>query len=125
MDIDKINSINNFLNGYLWMYFELCSMTGGNVEMFGSLDIAEEDKIKIIFHQPYMILSTIFFIYEGGGNFISLIEGDQLAQFHKKYDIPEGYHIYRMNYTDINGDMYIIAKEIEVEILNTFGWVSS
>ena len=100
------------------MEFELCSMTGDNVEMFGYLDVAEDDEIKIVFLQPYMILCTVFFMYEGEGDFISLVKGDQLTQLYKKYNVAEGYQIYKINNTDINSDMYIIAKGIEVQIMD-------
>lgn len=118
MDVDKIDLINNYLEDQMWMDFELCSVNGDKIEMFGYLDEADDDKIKIVFQQPYMMLCTIFFVYEGEGDIISLVKGDQLTQLYKKYSVTEGNQIFRISNTDIGGDMYIIAKGIEVQIMD-------
>ncbi len=37
------------------MDFELCNMNRGKIEMYGFLDEAGEEKIKIVFDRPYMM----------------------------------------------------------------------
>lgn len=118
MDIEKINMINNYLKEQLWMDFELCNMNGGKIEMFGFLDEAGEDKIKVVFDRPYMMLSTFCFTYEGGSAFISLVTGDEAIEINKKYNVTLGNQIFKISNTNINSDMYIIAKGIEVQIIN-------
>lgn len=117
MDLGKINMINEYLKEQLWMDFEVCNMNCGKIEMFGFLDEAGEDKIKIIFDKPYMMLSTFCFTYEGNSDFISLVTGDEAVELNKKYNVTQGNHIFKFSDTNINGDMYIIAKEIEVQIM--------
>lgn len=92
-------------------------MNCGKIEMFGFLDEAGEDRIKIIFNKPYMMLSTFCFTYEGNSDFISLVTGDEAVELNKKYNVTQGNHIFKLSDTNINGDMYIITKEIEVQIM--------
>lgn len=117
MDIGKINIINKYLKKQLWMDFEMCNMNCAKIEMFGFLDEAGEDKIKIIFDKPYMMLSTFCFTYEGNDDFISLVTGDEAVELNKKYNVTQGNYIFKLSDTNINDDMYIIAKGIEVEIM--------
>lgn len=80
--------------------------------MFGFLD---ED--KIIFDKPYMMLSTFCFTYEGNSDFISLVTGDEAIELNKKYNVTKGNHIFKLSDTNIDSAMYIIAKEIDVQIM--------
>ena len=118
MDVEKINLIKDYLKEQLWMDFELCNMNGGKIEMFGFLDEAGDEKVKIVFDRPYMMLSTFCFTYEGNSEFISLVTGDESVELNKKYNVTEGNQIFKISDTNINSDMYIIAKEIEVQIMN-------
>ena len=117
MAMEKINLINSYLKGQLWMDFELCNMDCGKLEMFGFLDEGGEDKIKIIFDRPYMMLSTFCFTYEGNGDFISLVTGDEAIELNKKYNVIQGNQIYKISNTNIDNDMYIVAKGIDVQIV--------
>lgn len=118
MDIDKINLINTYLKEQLWMDFELCSMSGGKIEMFGFLDESGQDKIKIVFDRPYMMLSTFFFTYEGNSDFISLVTGEEAIGLNKKYSVTQGNQVFKISNTNVYSDMYIIAKGIEVQIMD-------
>ena len=118
MDVEKINLINDYLKEQLWMDFELCNMNCGKIEMFGFLDEAGEEKIKIEFDRPYMMLSTFCFTYEGNGDFISLVTGDEAIELNKKYNVTQGNQIFKISDTNVNNDMYIIAKGLEVQIIN-------
>lgn len=60
MNAEKIKVINDYLKEQLWMDFEICNMNGGKLEMFGFLDEAGEEKIRITFDRPYMVISTFF-----------------------------------------------------------------
>lgn len=118
MDIEKINLINDYLKEQLWMDFELCNMNCGKIEMFGFLDEGGEEKIKIVFDRPYMMLSTFCFTYEGNSDFISLVTGDEAVEINKKYSVTRGNQIFKISDTNVYNDMYIIAKGIEVQIMN-------
>lgn len=89
MDIEKINLINDYLKEQLWMDFELCNMNCGKIEMFGFLDEGGEEKIKIVFDRPYMMLSTFCFTYEGNSDFISLVTGDEAVEINKNIVLHE------------------------------------
>lgn len=117
MDTEKINIINRYLKEQLWMDFELCNMNCGKIEMFGFLDEAGEDKIKIVFEKPYMMLSTFTFTYEGNSDFISLVTGNEAVELNKKYNVTQGNQIFKLSSTNINNEMYIIAQGIEVQIM--------
>lgn len=117
MDIKKINIINEYLKKQLWMDFEICKTNCGKIEMFGFLDEAGEDKIKIIFDKPYMMLSVFCFTYEGNSDFISLVTGDEAVELNKKYNVTQGNYIFKLSDTNINVDMYVIAKGIGVQIM--------
>lgn len=118
MEIDKINLINDYLKKQLWMDFELCNMNCGKIEMFGFLDEGGKDKIKIVFDRPYMMLSTFYFTYEGNSDFISLVTGEEAVELNKKYNVTQGNQIFKICDTNVNNYMYIIAKDIEVQIMD-------
>lgn len=118
MEFDKIDRINEYLENCLWMDFELCNMNGGRIDLYGFLDEAGEDKIKIIFKQPYMVICVFSFTYEGNGTFISLVTGEEAYEMNKKYGVIQGNQIFRLTNTNINSDMYIIARELEVDIID-------
>lgn len=84
MDIEKINIINKYLKEQLWMDFEICNINCGKIEMFGFLDEAGKDKIKIIFDRPYMMLGTFRFTYEGNSDFVSLLTGSDAVCLNNK-----------------------------------------
>lgn len=118
MDIATIKLINDYLKRYLWMDFELCNMNCGKIEMFGFLDEGGEDKIKIVFDRPYMMISTFYFTYEGKSDLISLVTGDEAIELNKRYSVTQGNQIFKISDTNVENDMYIIAKGIEVQIMN-------
>ena len=82
------------------------------------MDEAEEEKIKIIFDRPYLVLSTFFFTYEGNGDFISLVTGSEALKLSKMYNVIQGNLIYKLTNTNINGNMYVIARGIEAQIVD-------
>lgn len=118
MNAEKIKVINDYLKEQLWMDFEICNMNGGKLEMFGFLDEAGEEKIRITFDRPYMVISTFFFTYEGNGDFISLVTGNDAVELNKKYGVTQENQIFKLSDTNINSNMYVIAKAIEVQIMN-------
>lgn len=112
-----IKIINNYLKSQLWMDFELYNIDGLDIVLVGRLDENGSDKIKIIFKRPYAVICTILFTYEGNGDFISLVTGAEAKELNKKYGVLQEKEIFKISDTDINSDMYIIAEEIEVEVL--------
>ena len=114
---NQIKTINEYLKKQLQMDFEMCNMDGGLLELFGFLDEADDDKIKITFKLPYMVLCNYFFTYEGKGDFISIVEGEEVYQINMSYGVTQGNVIFKISNTDIESDMFIIAKEIEVQIM--------
>ena len=117
MEFDKLNLINTYLKDQLWMDFQLCNMNCGKIEMYGYIDEAGDDRIKITFDKPYMVLSTLMFTYEGKGDFIVSVTGNEATELNKKYNVIQGNRIYKINNTNINSPMYIIAQGIDVTIM--------
>lgn len=116
MDAPNVELINDYLEKFQWMDFELCKMNGGTIELSGYLDEAEEEKIRIIFNSPYMVISPLFFTYEGNKKFISIVSGKQAYEINKKYRVIKDNKIFKLSGIDIEEAIYIIAKNIEVHI---------
>ena len=114
---NQIKIINEYLKKQLWMDFEMSNMNRGFLKLFGFLDEADDDKIIIVFKQPYTVLCNFFFTYEGKGDFISIVEGEETYQINRSYGVTQGNVIFKISNTNIESDMFIIAKEIEVQIM--------
>jgi len=114
----RINKINKYLSEQLWMDFEVCIINRGKVEFFGFLDEAAETQIRITFEQPYMMQSALVFTFEGGDSFISILSGTEAFVINKQYNVTQGNYIFKLSNTNIETDMFIIAKDIDVEIMN-------
>lgn len=112
----EISIVNAYLKKQLWMDFEMCSMNRGKIELYGFLDEAEDEKIKIIFEQPYMVDCNFFFTYEGEGDFISVVGGEEAITINKKYCVTQGNVVFKITNTNIETDMLIIARAIKIQI---------
>lgn len=112
MDIDKINDT---LRKELWMDFEICSFGIDEVELCGYLDESEDDKIIIKFEQVFMVSSLMSFTYEGKGDFLFIAENDMAYNINSKYRITSGYNIYMIANTNVNCEMYIVARNVKME----------
>lgn len=120
MLLSEINKVNKYLKEQLWMDFEMCNMSGGGLELYGYLDEAGENKIKIIFQQPYMVSCNFFFTYEGNRkNLLSIVEGEEAYQINKKYGVTQGNTIFRISNVDVATDMIIVARDIKVIITDS------
>ena len=72
-----IDRINNYLKSQLWMDFTLSSTDPGTVELIGRIDEAGgKVKIKIHFQEPYLIISPLYFTYEGKNDFIAVLKDE-------------------------------------------------
>lgn len=111
---NEINIINEYLKEHLWMDFEMCSIGCGTLELHGFLDEAGDDKIIIIFERPYTVACNFFFTYEGKGDFISIVNGEEAYAINIKYGVTRGNVIFKITNTNIESDMFIIAEKIEV-----------
>lgn len=118
MEENRLNLINSYLKRQLCMDFKLYHIGGSAIEILGYWKENKGNKIKILFNQPYMVLCTFSFSYKGNGDFISLATNDEVLELNKKYGIIKGNNIYRVFNTDINDVMYIVAKDIEVQIMD-------
>lgn len=114
---NEILKINTYLKKQLWMDFEIYKSNAGEMILSGFLDEMESDKLKIIFHRPYMIICTMCFTFEGGNRFVDLLEGEKAREINKKYGVTQGNNIFKIINTNINSDMYVIAEGIEVKIM--------
>lgn len=114
---DTIDKINSYLKEQPWMDFEMFNMNRGKLELCGFLDEADDDKVKIIFEQPYMVSCNFFFTYEGNNDFISVVDGEEAFKINKNYGITQGNTIFKIFNTDVTVDMFIAAKGIKLKIL--------
>ena len=114
---NELEKLNVFLKEQLWMDFEMCNSSRGKLELHGFLDEADEDMVKIIFEQPYMVSCNFFFTYEGKGDFLSVVSGKEAFQINMMYGVTQGNTVFKILNTNVEADMYIIAKKVEVQIL--------
>lgn len=112
----EINTINKFLKQQLWMDFEMCNMSRGKLELYGFLDEAEKEKIKIVFEKPHTVACNFFFTYEGKGDFISIADDKEAFPINTMYRVTQGNVIFKIANTNIETNMLIIAKGIEFQI---------
>ena len=113
---EKIEKINKYLKQKLWMDFELFGISFLEMSLSGKIDEVGEEKINIIFKQPYMIACTSLFTYEGGGDFVELFTGEEAYEINKRYGVTRGNYIFKLMNTQPEGLMYIIAKDINATI---------
>lgn len=116
---NEIKNLNDYLREQLWMDFEMCNMSRGKLELHGFLDEAEEDKVIITFEFPYMVNCAFFFSYEGNGDFISVLDGEEAYKENEKYGITQGNMVFRLSNTSILTDMIIAAKKINIKIMSS------
>lgn len=117
MNGNELNKINEYLAEQLWMDFEICNMDRGKLELHGFLDEGNDDKIIIVFEQPHMVSCNFFFTYEGNGNFISITENEEEFQINKKYGVTQGNLVYKITNTNIEADMFIVARGIKFQVM--------
>lgn len=96
------------------MDFELFETELLDVALSGKIDDCCDEKIRIIFKQPFMTSCTYYFTYEGGGDFIEVLTGEDAYVINKQYGVTQGNYIFKFINTQVEGLMYIIAKDIEV-----------
>ena len=113
---EKIEKINKYLKQQLWMDFELYGIIFLELGLSGRIDEMGEEKINIIFKRPYMIACTSLFTYEGGGDFVELFTGEEAYEINKRYGVTRGNYIFKLMNTHLEGLMYIIAEDIDVNI---------
>lgn len=112
-----LRMINDFMMQFLWMDFELVRINPQTVELHGFIDEAYEDKIIITFSSVHMVCATVSFTYEGNGNFISIANDHQSRSINYAYDVTVGNTVFVLSNTNIQGDMFIVAKKVEMEVL--------
>ncbi len=110
---EMIEKINEIMRRYLWMDFELSSAGTGKVVLHGFLDEAEEDKIQIVFSDVDAILCKTSFTFEGEKEFLKELDGEKARTVNLNYSILQGMKIFQILNTDIEGEMYIIAKNVD------------
>ena len=116
VQILNLGEINEFVQQFLWLEFELIRINPQKVELHGFIDEASKDKIIITFSSVHMVCATISFTYEGKGTFISLAEKEQFISINKAYDVTFGNNVFLLSNTNIEGDMFIVAKQVEMEL---------
>lgn len=112
----EINLVNKYLKTHFRMNFEMCHMSRLEFELHGFKDEAGDNNIVIIFETPHMAACCFSFTYEGEGDFISIVTGEEARNINKKYGVTIGNIIFKITNTNMEGDMVIIAKNIKVQI---------
>ena len=114
-----IDRINNYLKSQLWMDFTLSSTDPGTVELIGRIDEAGgKVKIKIHFQEPYLIISPLYFTYEGKNDFIAVLKDEYAYKKNVMYNICQGNTLFQLRNTNIKGDIIIAARKISAEIMH-------
>ena len=110
--MNNIDIINSYLKQELWMDFELSGTGIREVRLHGFIDEAEDDNIIIKFSEVFMVSALTSFNYEGSGDFITVAEGETARRINIKYGVTKGHNIYFLSNTNVEGDMFIIAKDV-------------
>lgn len=113
--MDDLNAINAFMQHFLWMDLELVWVNSRTLQLHGYIDEAEDDKIIITFSSVYMSCVPVSFTYEGNGAFISIADRAQAIPINTAYNVTIGHTVFILSGTDMQGDMFIVAKRIEME----------
>ena len=113
-----LSEINEFMKPVSWMDFELISVDPQTVELHGFIDEAYNDKLIIIFSSVYMLCAPLSFTYDGTGDFISVADKKQSISINKAYDVTFGNNVFVFSNTDIQGDMFIVAKQFGMKVIN-------
>lgn len=114
--MENLNAINAFMQRYLWMDFELVWVNSRTLRLHGFIDEACEDEIIITFSSVYMSCVPVFFTYEGNGPFISVAEREQAISVNTAYNVTTGNTVFMLSNTDMQGKLFIVAKQAEMEI---------
>lgn len=109
-----INKINDIIRKNDWMEFELSNGGMNKLLLHGFLDEADDDVICIEFKDVDFIQCKTHFTYDGGGDCIEIISDDEAYRLNVGYSILTGNKIFKINATDIETPMYIIAKEVNI-----------
>ncbi len=112
-----IEEINSYLREQLWMDFEATKIGANILELHGYIDESCNDCILIRFRDVYAVNITTRFSYEGKGDFISIIDGNRAYTLNSEYEVPIGNRIFRLLRTNIPTEMFIIANNIELEVI--------
>ncbi|MBO4866959.1 MAG: hypothetical protein J5582_10445 [Ruminococcus sp.] len=110
-----INSINEYMKQFFWLDFELIRIDPQTVELHGFISEAYKDKIIITFSSVHMVCATISFTYEGNGNFISVADKEKSISINTAYDVTIGNDVFVLSNTNIQGEMFIVAKQVEMK----------
>ena len=111
-----IKKINELMNQYQWMDFELSNGGMNKVVLHGFLDEGDEDMIRIVFSGVDAIISKTSFTFEGEGDLLEEIIGEEAQTLNINYSVLQGMKIFKIMNTDISGNMYIIAQNVSYEV---------
>lgn len=116
----EILKINNYLKKCLWMDFEFAKMDGGNITVAGRIDTSyDEFAINIEFGNPFYISSVLSWHLDDSKPFIEVIDEDEKQKIYDKYQVEQGYYVFRINAEDFtNSPIIIVSKTIKCEIVN-------
>lgn len=111
-----VKEINDYLQKHLWMDFEIIKIGANALELHGYIDESYGDCISIHFKDVYAVNLTTRFSYNGEGDFISVINDARACALNLEYGVTTGNKIFYFSNTNISARMFVIAKEIEVEV---------
>jgi hypothetical protein len=80
--------------------------------LHGFIDEAGEDKIQIVFSDVDAILCKTCFTFDGEKDFLKELDGEKARTVNLNYSILQGMKIFQILNTDIEGEMYIVAKNV-------------
>lgn len=115
----EVEKINAYLKRCLWMDFEFCMMSAGQIVLSGSIDQSNEYAIDIVFDQPYFVSTLFLWHTDTSKVFIELASKDEEIEVNKKYRTEIGNYIFKINveYFD-SPPIFIAAKKISCIILD-------
>lgn len=118
MDNNKkiVNEINSFLMKGLWFDFEIMEYRGYDLTIMGSIDISASHDIEIIFKNVFFISLPAEWKTDTSDMVLEILEGPEAIELNQKYNVEQGYVIFKFIPEYLDAGCYVAAKEIDYNI---------
>jgi hypothetical protein len=114
-DVKKIvDKINEFINGRLWLDFEMIQYQNHVLTITGSIDTSYPYDIEIKFEDIFFISLPIEWKTDTSKVVLKVLEGEEAISINKRFQVEQGYYIFKFIPEDYNDDFGCLvgAKKI-------------
>lgn len=117
--IKVLVEINEFLQEQMWLDFEVMEYKKNRLTIIGSIDISTQHNIEIYFEEISFISLPMEWKTDTSEIVLTLLEGDKAITLNKKFQVEQGFHIFKFKPEDYTDDFgcYVGAKNISYKII--------